>query len=274
MSKSASGNGSLGLSIGEVSRVVGVSPQTLRLWESESLIKPLRSKGGTRYYREEDIERLRQIRLLRSRHGMNLAAIRREIGFVDTVDSDDDTGKQQLSRKVGERLRQLRIRYRKTLREVAEATGLSVSFLSTLERGDTGASIASFRAIADVYGISLREVFNSGVKEGSRLVRPANRSVMRWPNGVRFEELAASGSLMNPSAVYVPPNAGSGGLYSHKGEEFIYVVSGTLLVQLKGEGQHMLATEDTLYFPSTIPHRWWTEDEGAHLIYVNTPPTF
>ena len=53
---------SLSFSIGEVSRVVGVAAQTLRLWEREGLIEPRRTEGGSRVYGEADVERLRKIK--------------------------------------------------------------------------------------------------------------------------------------------------------------------------------------------------------------------
>jgi quercetin dioxygenase-like cupin family protein len=91
---------------------------------------------------------------------------------------------------------------------------------------------------------------------------------------VRFEEMACGENVMDPSYIKVPPGAGSEGFYSHNGEEFIYVLSGTLVVELKDQGSHRLTPGDTLYFPSTTPHRWWAEDEPVEAIYVNTPPTF
>ncbi|MGH3087190.1 MAG: MerR family transcriptional regulator [Rubrobacteraceae bacterium] len=269
-------NGSLRLPIGEVSRIVGVSPQTLRAWESEGLVKPSRSGGGTRYYSSEDLERLRRIKHLRTVDGLNFAAIRRELGSAEGSPSGDGSEREQLARKVGKRLRQLRVRRRKTLKEVSEATGLSVSFLSALERGSSGASIASLRAVMKAYGANWREVFDVEPKERSRLVRPDGRPAMQWPNGVRSEDLATTGSLMDPTTMYLPPHTGSGEHFSHTGEEFIYVLSGILFVDLKDENRetYRLASKDSLYFPSSIPHTWWTEDEEAEVIYVNSPPSF
>jgi DNA-binding transcriptional MerR regulator len=48
LNKSDADNDSLTLPIGAASRAVGVSPQMLRLWENESLVKPMRSPSGTR----------------------------------------------------------------------------------------------------------------------------------------------------------------------------------------------------------------------------------
>ncbi|MBA3424115.1 MAG: cupin domain-containing protein, partial [Rubrobacter sp.] len=66
----------------------------------------------------------------------------------------------------------------------------------------------------------------------------------------------------------------SEGFYSHNGEEFVYVISGTLFVELKEQGSFTLSPGDTLYFPSTTPHRWWASEDPVEAVYVNTPPTF
>lgn len=260
------------LQIGEVSRALGVSPQMLRVWEKEGLVRPVRSAGGTRYYRGGDLERLRRIRRLRSEHGLNFAAIRREIG---PAGEDGGSHDGRALRSVGERLRALRLQQKKTLKEVASATGLSVSFLSTLERGGTGASIASLRAITEAYGLGWREIFDSELARRSPHVKPRQRAVSEWPNGVRFEDLTANGTMLDPAVVALPPHAGSGGPFSHAGEEFIYVLSGVLFVRLDGDGEtYRLEPHDSMHFPSTTSHHWWTEEEPAEVVYVNTPPSF
>jgi DNA-binding transcriptional MerR regulator/mannose-6-phosphate isomerase-like protein (cupin superfamily) len=267
---SVTDNGTPLIAIGEAARIVGVSPQTLRLWGNEGLVRPVRSKGGTRYYRDEDVQRLKRIKELKTVHGLNTAAVRREIGHAETPPSSEQASRKEL----GKRLRSLRARERKTLQEVSEVTGLSRSFLSTLENGDTGASVASLSAIAQAYGTSMRKLLGAGLKEGTRLLRPGDRRVAEMPNGVKIAELAAGGHLMDPTLYYVPPNAGSDGFYSHQGEEFMYVVKGSVFVELKDEDTYRVQAGDVLYFPSTIPHRWWTEGEEAEIVYVNTPPAF
>jgi len=61
--------------ISVVAEEYGVHPQTLRLYEREGLIKPSRSAKGTRYYTEEDIERLELILNLTRDLGVNLAGV-------------------------------------------------------------------------------------------------------------------------------------------------------------------------------------------------------
>ncbi len=61
--------------IGVVASMFNIHPQTLRLYEKEGLIKPTRSKGRTRYYTDEDLERLELIITLSRDFGVNLAGI-------------------------------------------------------------------------------------------------------------------------------------------------------------------------------------------------------
>jgi DNA-binding transcriptional MerR regulator/mannose-6-phosphate isomerase-like protein (cupin superfamily) len=265
---------SLTLPIGAASRAVGVSPQMLRLWENQSLVKPIRSASGTRYYRKEDITRLKRIKRLREAEGLNFAAIRKELRSTSSGGLVDGSQDRPPLKNMGDRLRRLRLSRGKTLKAVANDTDLSVSFLSSVERGVCGASVASLSSIAKAYGISVREIFGAEFEGLSPVVRPDDRPIMEWQNGVRYEQLAPRGSLMDPSYIRVPPHAGSGGFYSHAGEEFAYVLSGTLVVELKGQGTYWLEAKDVIYYPSTVPHRWRTEDEEAEVLYVNTPPSF
>src|ERR671920_443618 len=73
---------SVRFSIGEVSRAVGLAPQTLRLWERERLVSPRRTDRGYRIYSEPDVERLRKVKHLRKSEGLNFAAIRKQIGTL------------------------------------------------------------------------------------------------------------------------------------------------------------------------------------------------
>ncbi len=269
----AANDGSVWFSIGEVSQAIGLAPQTLRLWERERLIRPRRTERGYRVYAEPDVERLRKIKQLRKAEGLNFAAIRKQIGTVEG-DGRDQNGTAGSAEAPGERLRRLRVRSHRTLKEVASVTGLSISFISALERGGSGASVASLRLLAEAYGVTMRELFGADLEQSSPMVRGHERPVMQWDNGVRFEEMASGEKVMDPSYIRVPPGAGSEGFYSHNGEEFVYVISGVLFVELKDQGIFTVAPGDTLYFSSTTQHRWWAGDEPVEAVYVNTPPTF
>jgi len=61
--------------ISVVSEMLGIHPQTLRLYEREGFIKPRRSGGNTRLYSEEDVEKLEMILRLTRELGVNLAGV-------------------------------------------------------------------------------------------------------------------------------------------------------------------------------------------------------
>ncbi len=61
--------------ISVVSEMLGIHPQTLRLYEREGFIKPRRSEGNTRLYSEEDVEKLEMILRLTRDLGVNLAGV-------------------------------------------------------------------------------------------------------------------------------------------------------------------------------------------------------
>ena len=61
--------------ISVAAQLAGMHPQTLRIYEARGLITPQRSKGKTRLYSQEDVDRLRRIQELTSELGMNLAGV-------------------------------------------------------------------------------------------------------------------------------------------------------------------------------------------------------
>ncbi len=65
--------------------LVGMHPQTLRIYESKGLIRPKRTAGNTRLYSEADIERLRLIQALTNELGLNLAGVEQVLQLQDEV---------------------------------------------------------------------------------------------------------------------------------------------------------------------------------------------
>jgi MerR family transcriptional regulator/heat shock protein HspR len=65
--------------------LVGMHPQTLRIYESKGLIRPQRTSGNTRLYSEADLERLRLIQQLTSELGLNLAGVEHVLRLQDEL---------------------------------------------------------------------------------------------------------------------------------------------------------------------------------------------
>ena len=65
--------------------LVGMHPQTLRLYEQKGLVRPQRTAGNTRLYSEADVERLRIIQRLTTEWGLNLAGVERVLQMEDEL---------------------------------------------------------------------------------------------------------------------------------------------------------------------------------------------
>ncbi len=63
-------------SIGVVSEMLGIHPQTIRYYEKVGLLQPARSPGNTRLYSDEDVQRVQVVHSLAREHGVNMAGIR------------------------------------------------------------------------------------------------------------------------------------------------------------------------------------------------------
>jgi len=71
--------------ISVAAELVGMHPQTLRIYEQKGLVRPGRTPGGTRLYSERDLERLRAIQRLTTELGLNLAGVQRVIALEDEL---------------------------------------------------------------------------------------------------------------------------------------------------------------------------------------------
>jgi MerR family transcriptional regulator, heat shock protein HspR len=65
--------------------LVGMHPQTLRMYETKGLVRPHRTPGGTRLYSEADVERLRIVQRLTSEFGLNLAGVELVLRLEDEL---------------------------------------------------------------------------------------------------------------------------------------------------------------------------------------------
>jgi MerR family transcriptional regulator, heat shock protein HspR len=72
--------------ISVAAELVGMHPQTLRIYESKGLIRPKRTAGNTRLYSEADLERLRLIQQLTNDVGLNLAGVEQVLELQDEVE--------------------------------------------------------------------------------------------------------------------------------------------------------------------------------------------
>ena len=257
------------LRISEVARRLAISSSALRAWEALGLVSPQRTESRYRMYTEADVRLLQRAIFLRRARGLNPPAIVHVLKKQGVVSAPADA--PQLP---GQRFRRLRLRRKLSLAQVARSTGVSVGFLSALERGQMRCSIGTLRRIARFYKTNIISLFETN-GEAQRLVRPAQRKILETSPNVRMELLAWGNTAMEPHLFRVKPGGGSGESYSHDGEEFLHVLRGEFELWLHNEGHYLLKAGDSLYFESSTPHRWKNPGRAeAWVLWVNTPPTF
>src|SRR6202167_330184 len=159
------------LKIGDVAKKVGVSPSVIRSWESLGLTRPQRTESKYRMYSADDVKLLKRARFLRKVRGLNAAAIvqllRREGKARPAADGSASA--------IGAHLRQLRARRRLSLAQVAKAVGVSVGFLSALERSQMSGSVGTLRKLARFYKTNILDFFDAS-GASSRQVQPEQRT--------------------------------------------------------------------------------------------------
>lgn len=256
------------LTVGQTARILGVSPSTLRLWESVGLVAPVRSNGRYRLYSPELLKVLKRIKYLREVQQLNMPGIKRALGAKAAPKPKPEAP------SLGPKLRRLRERNGIGIVEAAKRAGISAGFLSSIERAQANASVATLQRLAMAYGTTVMQMFKAP-KGRERLVRPGDRRVLEVQSGVRMELLSTGATMLQSMLFRVAPLSGSDGSYSHQGEEFIYMMAGTLEVWLDELECFVLNQGDSFWFESTLGHRWFNpSDSEAVLLWINTPPTF
>ncbi len=94
--------------------LVGMHPQTLRIYESKGLIRPKRTRGNTRLYSEADVERLRAIQQLTSELGLNLAGVEQVLHMQDEI-ARMQRRLERLEREMRDAIKEVEKQYKREL---------------------------------------------------------------------------------------------------------------------------------------------------------------
>ncbi|MEM9047128.1 MAG: XRE family transcriptional regulator [Pseudomonadota bacterium] len=186
---------------------------------------------------------------------------------------------------LGSEVRQVRKARRMTLSDLAEATGISLSHLSAVERGAANPSIDIVRRIAEALGINADWFFANrpgrGPMERAYVVRRHNRRNLNTLYGEGIETLGLTDELLSSSlggsflmgvAVYAPHSSRPGHpMYRHDGEQHGYILSGALELQI-GDETITLQAGDSYSFPTEILHNARNRsDQPCQLVWAIAP---
>jgi transcriptional regulator with XRE-family HTH domain len=164
------------------------------------------------------------------------------------------------------RLRGARVAAQLSLRELSRRVGISASMLSQIENGRAQPSVATLYALVSSLSLSLDTLLTGNAarveKPADPVVTAAERAVLVMDTGVTWERLTAGPDpMVDALLVTYPPGSGSssgGGLMSHAGREYGYLLSGRLTVRL-GFESFVLEPGESVSFDSAIPHAYVNE---------------
>jgi len=179
---------------------------------------------------------------------------------------------------IGATIRTLRRKEGITLETLATRTGLSKSYLSKIERGLQSPSISTLSNLARALGTEITEFFRSEEhRPRLSLVRAGERTRISGPDaafGYHYD--AVADRFPNKSVevfhITLTPNPERHTLFSHDGEEMIFILKGRMLF-LFGDEKYVCEEGDCLYFDSSVEHRGeCLGDKEARALVVIIPP--
>jgi transcriptional regulator with XRE-family HTH domain len=182
--------------------------------------------------------------------------------------------------RLGENLKKQRLLKGITLQEVANRTGLSVSFLSLVENGKSGISFANMQKILKCFDSAIHDLIDA--TNGQRVVRAEDsEQIFSDTDACRIISLVkgSKNKKIWPGLFIMEPGATIGD-FQHEGEEFSYIIQGKVEVTLTnpetGDVEKYILTEgDTIYHPSTFLHKYVNlSRQRSIFLAAVTPPSF
>lgn len=180
----------------------------------------------------------------------------------------------------GQRLKKLRKLRKVTLQEVSDATGISVSFLSLVENGKSGISLANMQKILKRFDSSIHDLIDTTdddrvvtAEDAKRILSDIdNVKILSLVKKAKNKKIWAGLFIMEPGTMI--------GEFQHEGEEFSHIIQGKVEVTLtdpsSGKIEKYILTEgDTIYHPSNMLHKYVNlSKQKTIFIAAVTPPTF
>jgi len=182
---------------------------------------------------------------------------------------------------LGMRLAALRAKHGHTLKELEQLTDIPASTLSKVQNQQATLSYENLVKLANGLGIEVSELFSEkaiDIKTGRRAITHSGEGLREATDRYSFELLCAelSNKRMNPGIMEISAKTleEAGGLSRHEGEEFVYVLSGTVEIHSEDYRPIQLEEGDSLYLDSTSGHAYVNlHEKPSTLLAVTTHMT-
>jgi transcriptional regulator with XRE-family HTH domain len=183
---------------------------------------------------------------------------------------------------LGEKLKLRRLECKITMKDLAEKCDITPSLISQIEKGKAVPSLSTLSKITSALEFTIGEVLDGGAPKKkfrhNPIVRRKERKSLEDPNldmtMYVLSEQAPMKMMETMIFTFHKKSVDNGFRYQHFGQEFAFVLRGSIKVILGKESYH-LNKGDSMYFESSIPHIFLnTHDKTTEVLSVNTPQSF
>lgn len=179
--------------------------------------------------------------------------------------------------KIGKTIRRLRLQNGLTQEELANRADLTKGFISQVENDGTSPSIATLEDIVSALGVTLGDFFKMDA-DPAKVVYQSGDWVVSGDSGDGFELTflvpKAHQNAMEPVLVTLEPGEAALPHEGHEGEEFGFVLAGTIEIRL-GSTAHKARKGDCFYYQADGDHRMVNAGKRrARILMVSCPPSF
>lgn len=194
-----------------------------------------------------------------------------------------------MAMELGEKLRDLRLSNRITMRELSDKSGVSTSMLSQIERGESVPTVTKLLQVAKALDVPASKLLPNGetsaevckepttgqTQDEIAVIREGQRKKLVMPWGGFYEMLCPDlQQKMEFIYLHYPVGTKAEDFYAHEGEECGVVLQGQFKGTIGGQ-EVILEPGDSIYYNSAVPHRWENAGDTEVLaIWVITPPSF
>lgn len=175
---------------------------------------------------------------------------------------------------IGKKLKELRLQNDLTLVDLASRCELTKGFLSQVEHNLTTPSIATLEDIVEALGTNLSEFFRE--EEDAQIVFSTQDFFVDEKDGYTIEWVIpnAQKNQMEPILLTLHSHEKSHELSSHNGEEFGYVLKGSVTL-VRGTKKYKLKAQETFYIDGSKGHYLYNHGSSdAKVLWITTPPMF
>jgi len=182
---------------------------------------------------------------------------------------------QHMSEKLlaGNRLKEIRLNRGLSLRALADLSGLSTNAISLIERGRNSPTVSSLHSLASALAVPITAFFEQQNTAQVIHLKNKQRPVSKTA-GVSMENLGSGlpNQQLEPFLMNIEPGSSStSGPITHSGEEFIYVLAGSLKCTIN-EQHYQLEKGDSLLFLASQPHNYQNDKASTARILIIFQP--